>query len=154
MRDGGTEQIAPPSIIYRQPQTAFVAGFIGSMNFVQSRIKNGVCEHPLFTLAVPVEDGPVTLAVRPEALTIRSSGRVDAATVHRIVDFGTHKMVDVDLADGTRLKAMVAPDDQIRAGMRVEPSFAGFFIFRDNELVQAELQIMPQYLGDRIKSHT
>ncbi|MHC2459156.1 putative spermidine/putrescine transport system ATP-binding protein [Rhizobium leguminosarum] len=148
MRDGRTEQIAPPSTIYRQPQTAFVAGFIGSMNFVQSRVGNGVCEHPLFPLAVPVEDGPVTLAARPEALTIRPSDRADAATVHRAVDFGTHKMVDVDLADGSRLKAMVAPDDRIRAGMRVEPSFAGFFVFRDNELVH---QSMPAKGGVEVE---
>ncbi|MBX4925271.1 putative spermidine/putrescine transport system ATP-binding protein [Rhizobium binae] len=139
MRDGCTEQIAAPNVIYRQPQTAFVAGFIGSMNFVQSRTKSGVCDHPLFPLAVPVEDGPVTLAARPEALTIRLSDRPDAATVHRIVDFGTHKMVDVDLADGSRLKAMVAPDDRIRTGMKVEPGFASFFVFRDNELLHRSI---------------
>ncbi|MBX4950670.1 ABC transporter ATP-binding protein [Rhizobium binae] len=139
MRDGCTEQIAAPNVIYRQPQTAFVAGFIGSMNFVQSRTKSGVCDHPLFPLAVPVEDGPVTLAARPEALTIRLSDRPDAATVHRIVDFGIHKMVDVDLADGSRLKAMVAPDDRIRTGMKVEPGFASFFVFRDNELLHRSI---------------
>ncbi|PDV85833.1 ABC transporter ATP-binding protein [Rhizobium sp. H4] len=135
MRDGCTEQIAPPSTIYRQPQTAFVAGFIGSMNFVHSHTRNGVCEHPLFPLAVPVEDGPVTLAARPEALTIRLSDRPDAATVHRTVDFGTHKMVDIDLADGSRLKAIVAPDDRMQAGMKVEASFMSFFAFRDNALI-------------------
>ncbi|RWY64650.1 TOBE domain-containing protein [Rhizobium leguminosarum] len=79
------------------------------------------------------------LAARPEALTIRPVDQPDAATVHRAVDFGTHKMVDVDLADGSRLKAMVAPDDRIRTGMRVEPSFAGFFVFRDNELVHQSM---------------
>jgi putative spermidine/putrescine transport system ATP-binding protein len=64
-------------------------------------------------------------------------------------------MVDVDLADGTRLKAMVAPDDRVRAGMKVEPSFSSFFVFRDNELVHdAELQIMPQSLGECLKSKT
>ncbi|AHF88207.1 hypothetical protein RLEG3_03695 (plasmid) [Rhizobium leguminosarum bv. trifolii WSM1689] len=31
MRDGCTEQIAPPITIYRQPQTAFVVGFMGSV---------------------------------------------------------------------------------------------------------------------------
>ncbi|MBX4870395.1 MULTISPECIES: ABC transporter ATP-binding protein [Rhizobium] len=139
MRDGRTEQIAPPSIIYRQPQTAFVAGFIGSMNFVESHTRNGVCEHTLFPLPVPVEDGPVTLATRPEALTIRPSERVDAATVHRTVDFGTHKMIEVDLADGTRLKAMVPPDDRVQAGMKVEPSFVSFFAFRDNALVHQSM---------------
>ncbi|MBX5200683.1 ABC transporter ATP-binding protein [Rhizobium sp. NZLR1] len=139
MRDGRTEQIAPPSTIYRQPQTAFVAGFIGSMNFVESHTRNGACEHPLFPLAIPIEDGPVTLATRPEALMIRSSDRPDAATVHRVVDFGTHKMVDVDLADGSRLKAMVAPDDRIRTGMKVEPSCTSFFVYRNNELVHQSM---------------
>ncbi len=142
MRDGRTEQVAPPSVIYREPQTAFVAGFIGSMNFVESEIRNGVCTHPLFGFSVPVADGPVTLAMRPEALTVRPAGRTADATVRRVTDFGTHKIVDVDLTDGIRLKAMVAPAETIRAGMAVAPSCSGFFAFRDNALIHqsGELQ--------------
>jgi len=135
MRDGRTEQVAPPSTIYREPQTAFVAGFIGSMNFVDTEIRNGVCTHPLFSFPIPVADGNVTLAMRPEALTVRSANRPAEATVHRITDFGTHKIVDIDLAGGIRLKAMVAPGDMIRAGMLVTPSCSGFFAFRDNALI-------------------
>lgn len=135
MRDGRTEQVAPPSVIYRAPQTAFVAGFIGSMNFVEAEIRNGVCSHPLFNFPIPVADGKVTLAMRPEALTVRSANRPAEATVHRVTDFGTHKIVDIDLAGGVRLKAMVAPSDVIRAGMHVTPSCSGFFAFRDNALI-------------------
>lgn len=135
MRDGRTEQVAPPSVIYREPQTAFVAGFIGSMNFVETEVRNGVCTHPLFSLPIPVADGKVTLAMRPEALTVRSANRPAEATVHRVTDFGTHKIVDIDLAGGVRLKAMVAPSDMIRAGMLVTPSCSGFFAFRDNALI-------------------
>jgi putative spermidine/putrescine transport system ATP-binding protein len=135
MRDGRTEQVAPPSTIYREPQTAFVAGFIGSMNFVESEIRNGVCTHPLFGFSIPVADGPVTLAMRPEALTVRPVSRPADATVHRVSDFGTHKIVDIDLADGIRLKAMFAPTDMIRAGMAVTTSCSGFFAFRDNALI-------------------
>jgi putative spermidine/putrescine transport system ATP-binding protein len=135
MRDGRTEQVAPPSTIYREPQTAFVAGFIGSMNFVESEIRNGVCTHPLFGFSIPAADGPVTLAMRPEALTVRPVSRAADATVHRVSDFGTHKIVDIDLADHVRLKAMVAPTDMIRAGMVVTTSCSGFFAFRDNALI-------------------
>ncbi|MBB3593706.1 putative spermidine/putrescine transport system ATP-binding protein [Rhizobium sp. BK529] len=135
MRDGRTEQVAPPSVIYRAPQTAFVASFIGSMNFVETEIHNGVCAHPLFSFPIPVADGKVTLAIRPEALTVRPASQAAEATVHRVTDFGTHKIVDIDLADRLRLKAMVAPSDMIRAGMLVTASCSAFFAFRDNALI-------------------
>jgi putative spermidine/putrescine transport system ATP-binding protein len=35
MRDGGTEQIDRPDVVYREPATPFVAGFIGTMNLVE-----------------------------------------------------------------------------------------------------------------------
>jgi putative spermidine/putrescine transport system ATP-binding protein len=73
--------------------------------------------------------------MRPEALTVRPASRPADAIVHRVTDFGMHKIVDIDLADGTRLKAMVAPTDMIRAGMVVAPSCSGFFAFRDNALI-------------------
>jgi len=152
MRDGRTEQVAPPSVIYREPQTAFVAGFIGSMNFVETEVRNGICTHPLFSFPIPVADGKVTLAVRPEALTVRSTNRPAEATVHRVTDFGTHKIVDIDLAGGDRLKAMVAPSDMIRAGMFVTPSCSGFFAFRDNALIhqsaaQAAATVQPLFMA-------
>ncbi len=135
MRDGRTEQAGPPSVIYREPQTAFVAGFIGSMNFVESEIRNGVCMHPFFGFHIPVSDGPVTLAMRPEAIEVSPDGRPAIATVHRVTDFGTHKIVDIDLVDGTRLKAMAAPGEIIRAGMVVAFNCSHVFVFRDNALI-------------------
>ena len=62
--------------------------------------------------------------------------------------YGGKVRENYDLADGSRLKAMVAPDDRVRAGMRVEPSFAGFFVFRDNELVH---QSMPAKGGVEVE---
>ena len=38
MRDGRTEQIAPPDVIYREPATPFVAGFIGTMNLIDGAV--------------------------------------------------------------------------------------------------------------------
>ena len=38
MRDGATEQIGAPDTVYREPETPFVAGFIGTMNLVEGTI--------------------------------------------------------------------------------------------------------------------
>ncbi|MFK0333683.1 ABC transporter ATP-binding protein [Rhizobium sp. NPDC090275] len=135
MRDGSTEQIAPPDVVYREPQTEFVAGFIGSMNFVKTSIRGGVSQHPAFPVAVPIEDGDVVLAFRPEALSLQPSKTLSTAIVHRSIDFGTHKIVDIDLADGTRLKAMTAPDSNWVKGVGIEPTASAFRAFRENQLV-------------------
>ena len=39
MRDGRTEQIAPPDVVYREPATPFVAGFIGTMNLIEGTVR-------------------------------------------------------------------------------------------------------------------
>ena len=70
MRDGRTEQIAAPDVLYREPATPFVAGFIGTMNLIEGAVADGRFRHAGFALPVPVPDGPATLAVRPEALGI------------------------------------------------------------------------------------
>ncbi|MDM9624829.1 ABC transporter ATP-binding protein [Rhizobium sp. S152] len=135
MRDGATEQVAAPDQIYREPTTEFVAGFIGSMNFVPTEVSGKVSQHAAFALPVSVADGKVVLAFRPEALSLRPAQHPAAAIVHRSIDFGTHKLVDIDLADGTRLKAMTSPDSNWTKGMAVEPIVRAYYAFRDNQLV-------------------
>ena len=94
LRGGEIEQVASPDRMYRAPQTRFVAGFIGSMNFLPCDMRGGVSDHPLFAVRATVPDGPVELAIRPEALTLRPV-RGTGARVHRVTDYGTHLLVDV-----------------------------------------------------------
>ena len=44
MRDGRTEQAARPDIVYREPATPFVAGFIGTMNLIEGNVAGGTFE--------------------------------------------------------------------------------------------------------------
>ncbi len=104
MRDGRIEQVARPDVTYREPATPFVAGFIGTMNLLEGSVTGGQFSRAGFTLPLPVPDGPAILAIRPEALRLVPGSQ---ATIHRITDYGTHGLVDLDLADGTRVKAMV-----------------------------------------------
>ena len=135
MRDGRTEQIAPPDVVYREPATPFVAGFIGTMNLIEGTVAAGAFRHAGFTLPVPVADGPATLAVRPEALAIARAEGAGAATVHRVTDYGTHAIVDLELADGVRLKSMVPDARAWTAGRPSTSSRAPSPLYRDNAAI-------------------
>ena len=124
MRDGRTEQVDPPDVVYREPATPFVAGFIGTMNLVDGVVGNGTFTHAGFTLPLPVGDGPATLAVRPEALDIVAGAGAGMAKIHRVTDYGTHAIVDIELPDGVRLKAMVPEARELVAGAGGRPQAA------------------------------
>ena len=131
MRDGRTEQIDRPDVVYRDPQTPFVAGFIGTMNLIEGHVTAGLFTRAGMAVPLAFGDGPATLAVRPEALDL-SVSETGAATVHRITDFGTHGLVDLELADGFRLKSMVAHPDLFAVGQRVALVPRAVAAYRDN----------------------
>jgi putative spermidine/putrescine transport system ATP-binding protein len=131
MRDGRVEQVDRPDVVYRDPQTPFVAGFIGSMNLVDGTVSNGQFSGSGIKVPLPVSDGPATLAVRPEALDLVAADP-GAANIHRITDFGTHGLVDLDLKDGTRVKAMVSHPDLFSQGQGVDLQPRAIAAFRDN----------------------
>ncbi|MGB3027747.1 ABC transporter ATP-binding protein [Paradevosia shaoguanensis] len=140
MRDGHIEQIDRPDVLYREPQTPFVAGFIGTMNFVEGQVKNGMFTGGGITVGAPVAEGDATLAVRPEALSLIGAASPDTSSVHRAVDFGTHAMVDLDLPNGTRAKAMVSPDHAWKGADRVQLKPERFALFRDDAVLYRSQQ--------------
>jgi len=82
LRLGSIEQVGSPLDLYRDPDNKFVAGFIGSpaMNFMEGRVRDGAIEVPSLARPVPVaadfapEGSEVTVGLRPEHLTLDSSG--------------------------------------------------------------------------------
>ncbi|MDB5530309.1 MAG: transporter ATP-binding protein [Devosia sp.] len=132
MRDGHTEQADRPDVVYREPASPFVAGFIGSMNLVDGTIANNVFTHTGFTVPLTAADGQATLAVRPEALHIVPASGVGMAKIHRVTDYGTHAIVDIDLPDGVRLKAMVGEARAWTAGQAINLKPRAFAAYRDN----------------------
>ena len=132
MRDGKMEQVAAPDALYREPETPFVAGFIGTMNLVEGKASNGTFTRGPFSVPLQVGDGPATLAVRPEALGLAPGGMAD---IHRVTDFGTHGIVDVDLPDGFRFKAMVPEAREWKAGQKVDLKPRAFSAYRDNAVI-------------------
>jgi len=133
MRDGHIEQIDRPDQLYREPQTPFVAGFIGTMNMILGEVSNGAFKGAGITLQAPIADGAATLAVRPEALELKPKATGDAH-IHRAVDFGTHAIVDVILPGDVRVKAMVPPMHGFTADQKVEAVPQQYTIYRDNKV--------------------
>ncbi|AUC12918.1 Iron(III)-transport ATP-binding protein sfuC [Rhizobium sp. UR51a] len=131
MANGKTEQIDRPNVIYREPKTPFVAGFIGTMNLIEGMVSGGNFMRAGFTFPLPVSDGPTILAVRPEAIDLATS-ETPEGSVHRVTDYGTHGLVDLDLTDGTRIKSMVSHPDMFRAGQWVRISPRSITAYRDN----------------------
>jgi putative spermidine/putrescine transport system ATP-binding protein len=135
MRDGKTEQIDRPDVVYRTPQTPFVAGFIGTMNLVEGNVSNGIFSKAGYSTPLPVSDGPATLAIRPEALDLAVASDGGQGKVHRVTDYGTHGLVDLELLDKTRIKAMVSHPDLYRPGQGVTLSPRAIAAYRDNALI-------------------
>ena len=72
MKDGTVEQIGTPETVYRHPETAYVADFLGQTNFVNAYVKNGVAETPFGRVEVDstAATGEMLLSIRPECLTM------------------------------------------------------------------------------------
>jgi putative spermidine/putrescine transport system ATP-binding protein len=135
MRDGRTEQIARPAEVYRDPATPFVAGFIGQMNLVSGAVRDGHFVHSALRLPAPVADGPAILAVRPEALAIRPAEAAGSAHVHRLIDYGTHAMIDVELPDGERLKSMMPTADGWTPLQPIDLVPGEYALYRDDAVI-------------------
>lgn len=78
MSKGKIEQVGTPDEIYSRPATAFVADFVGKMNFLDGRllsgkradVKGAVLD---FTEEVPLGQGAaVTVCLRPEDVVVRN----------------------------------------------------------------------------------
>ncbi|WP_036231161.1 putative 2-aminoethylphosphonate ABC transporter ATP-binding protein [Marinobacterium jannaschii] len=133
MNHGVIEQIGTPEEIYSRPKTAFVASFIGQMNFLSSRMLDDGkvqvggqlldCEHD--KLFQP--DNDMQLAIRPEDIRVRYNGDatntmpadvrhveflgsfvrseldVDGIMEPVIAEFSMNDVRDLQIAKGSRL---------------------------------------------------
>jgi iron(III) transport system ATP-binding protein len=111
MNQGVIEQVGTPLEIYREPATAFVADFIGTMNFLPAesagsgRVRVGMAE-----LLCDAEDlaeidtagNRITLAIRPEDIGMQGVQAEDENAVRVKIEEAEFlgSFVRVDLAGG------------------------------------------------------
>ena len=136
MNDGVIEQVGPPTEIYGDPATAFVADFIGTMNFLDARAGadgtvrlDGTEIHCANWCLQARPDQPVRLAIRPEDLRLLSGGNDTPNSVTAQVDWiefiGSTYRIDLLLGDGqgqklkTELSANAMREMKLSKGMRL-----------------------------------
>ena len=134
MSMGKLEQIGTPDEIYARPATAFVAGFIGTMNLIELTVSSGATSLGGLQLATPVADGPITLALRPEDWQI-DPAQGFALTVTRVINLGAHALVEADLADGTRVKIHLPKASGVKVGDSLRLAPGPFALYRDNAAI-------------------
>jgi glycerol transport system ATP-binding protein len=104
MNEGRAVQIGTPTELFERPEHTFVGYFIGSpgINLLPARVAGnrahvGGHEVPLGRVYAPLaDDGSVRIGVRPDYVTLASTGlRVQ---VRRVDDFGRSRLAHVLLA--------------------------------------------------------
>ncbi len=95
MSAGQVEQLDAPSSIYANPKSLFVADFIGSMNLIPTQARQGQIAVGSVTLEAPegIQDGEVTVAIRPEDLALLTSPHDGAlrGVIEQISDLGHYR---------------------------------------------------------------
>ena len=153
MRAGQAEQIGPPEEVYENPQTQFVAAFLGASNLLEGDLKeqsNGTSTVLLAggdVVHLPNDRAPfgvgtsVLVGVRPEKITIRSDGNRSAEPGWNSVSgllrmatyIGVSHQFNVEGPGGHELTVWVqnlgaepvpAPGERVRLSWRWEHTFA------------------------------
>ena len=123
MRDGLVEQIGAPETVYAAPETAYVAGFLGSANVLDVEVLGpdaGAVACRLGSLALravgTARTGPGKVIVRPERISLATADTADTTPpghnafhglVDRVVYLGPTTHVVLRLTDGQTLLVAV-----------------------------------------------
>lgn len=102
MRDGQLEQFGSPAEVYQRPASRFVASFLGAANFFCGRVDRvtgsaaRIAVDGGMLLTVPVQRplcSPVTVALRPEAITVEPLFAAAAAPAANTADAVVEQVV-------------------------------------------------------------
>lgn len=120
MNNGHCEQVGPPSAVYEEPGTTFVADFLGVSNLMPAMAhgeSNGRCRVSLGDFALYAARGDTTttgetkIVIRPERVKIEPFGSAGEnrlpGMVERIVYVGNSHQIIAGLANGGKVQAMV-----------------------------------------------
>ncbi len=143
MNNGVIEQVGAPEDLYRRPASAFVADFVGTMNFLDgtliaaTRVRVGSAEISC-AAADGLALGAVRVCLRPEDIQVRGIG---TETPNRLMA----EIVEIDFLGSfcrARLTLAAAPDAELLADFSIN-------LMRDFELVPGrglEVALPPERL--------
>ena len=78
MHAGAIEQVGTPESIYMEPETSFVAQFLGRANLMRGHATGATAETDLGTVPIaPSAEGPVLVSLRPEHISLEPAEFTD-----------------------------------------------------------------------------
>jgi spermidine/putrescine transport system ATP-binding protein len=110
MSAGALLQVGTPHDIYERPVNRFVADFIGETNFLEGRVESGqvrIGTGDLLGVPLDAQAGDVTLAVRPEQVSVAPAGTGIAAKIIDATYLGTDTHYTLRLSDDSTLVARI-----------------------------------------------
>ena len=109
INDGHLEQVGKPEVVFENPESKFVASFLGRASFLTGRVRGDIVETTLDTLSTDQINGPLSaydgaqidVLVRPDDLEARRVDEdvADGHIVHRQYN-GPNFVYRVELNDG------------------------------------------------------
>ncbi|HEY8455297.1 MAG TPA: ABC transporter ATP-binding protein [Actinopolymorphaceae bacterium] len=140
MNNGRIEQYADPHALYREPETRFVADFVGTMNFLEARVRSAsqgavvdLGDGVVVPCAAPTAflDTPGTVGVRPEDVHVVADGDGAKARIVRVMPRGHYKEIVLDL-DVVTVRAFVGMEQPTEGDVRVR--FGRALVYVDDRL--------------------
>ncbi len=112
---GRIQQLGSPETLYRRPQNLFVADFLGESNLLPVSVASGQARlSGAQAFACETADGPATLLIRPETLTLRKP-EGDHITfeghISQMFYEGKDWRIDVDTSEFGVLKVVLRAGD-------------------------------------------
>lgn len=155
MDQGEIEQVDTPTHIYQNPQTEFVANFVGTINFLPLEYMETKNDHVILRMEDQIfslskqkisqtlkPEKKLKLGVRPESITLKKIHTLPAeesfyltGTVEQILYFGDHQEVRVKASShmvAAHISLKSHEDDQgkeLKIGDKVELQFHNFHLF-------------------------
>ncbi|MEF8814448.1 MAG: ABC transporter ATP-binding protein [Halovenus sp.] len=115
VNDGTLEQVGKPEVVFENPESRFVASFLGRASFLPGRVRGDIVDTQLGTFRADQLNGPVAaydgaridVLVRPDDLEAvpAEQGNADGAVVHRQYN-GPTFVYRVELTDGTMVRCL------------------------------------------------
>jgi iron(III) transport system ATP-binding protein len=115
MNDGRLEQVGTPELVFENPESRFVASFLGRASFLPGRVRGDVVETALGVLDVDQLNGPVDaydgaridVLVRPDdlAATPAKESVADGRIVHRQYN-GPSFVYRIEMPDGPTVRCL------------------------------------------------
>jgi putative spermidine/putrescine transport system ATP-binding protein len=140
MSKGKIEQLDQAGNIYTNPQSLFVADFIGVMNLLPATQSGAVLNVGDKTLDAPANQdysGPVTIAIRPEdlALVSSTSNREDLwkGQVEQMMDLGHYRKGLVKIPGVSTIKVYLSKSVSFAEGETLNLYPMRYLVYRDGQ---------------------